>query len=148
MSEIICRQHDNPYFALGLAVSFLQEESIFAQIPFQQFAGSLAGAINRKYYIFAFEGERMVGFAHWFLCDIDDIEKIQVTRNVLSYEASQDGNVLFIVSYKTLTKQATTKMLRYIQKHSPEKWLYAMRQYADGSTRLAKAAPIKQKRAS
>ena len=90
-------QADNPYVALGLAVSHLMAKPAFSNLRFGDWSRVLVGQINRKHYDFAIDEQKQVqGFVGWALATKDNAEAWLAGRRALSYEDSRDGDCVII----------------------------------------------------
>jgi hemolysin-activating ACP:hemolysin acyltransferase len=92
--ELRVFQPDNPYVALGLAVSHLMTKPAFAALRFGEWSRVLVGQINRKHYYFVVDARNPVqGFLGWAVTSKDKAEAWVEGRGGLSYddEDSFDG---------------------------------------------------------
>src|SRR5262245_8647529 len=74
-SDLRVFRPDNPYVALGLAVSHLMTKPAFAALKFGDWSRILVGQINRKHFCFVVDGKNQVqGFMGWALTSRDRAE--------------------------------------------------------------------------
>ena len=72
---------DNPYAALGLAVSHLMTKPAFANLKFGAWSRILVGQINRKHYCFVVDGKNQIqGFMGWAVRSLRTAARISVKR--------------------------------------------------------------------
>jgi hypothetical protein len=78
---------DNPYVALGLAVSYLMTKPAFAALRFGEWSRILVGQINRKHFYFVVDGKNQVqGFLGWAVTSKDKAEAWVEGRGGRSYD--------------------------------------------------------------
>lgn len=114
--DIELKQHPNVFYALGIAVSLLQDEPVFQGMAFGNTVGMLAGQIRRKHYLFAFNGDKVVGYYGWGWCS----EDVALAWAYHGYEPSFDeciGGDTFIS--QTIVSRAPRVLWRFITELKP-----------------------------
>jgi hemolysin-activating ACP:hemolysin acyltransferase len=130
-------QPDNPYVALGLAVSQLMVQPAFAKLRFGDWSRVLVGQINRGHYAFAMDAKDQIqGFLGWALASSDKAEAWVTGRAALSYEDSRDGDCLLINAWAANTPEAS-RLLRDAARRIArgKQAIYFRRHYKDGAVR-------------
>ncbi len=130
-------QLDNPYVALGLAVSHLMGKPAFANLRFGDLSRALVGQVNRKHYCFVVDEKNHVqGFLGWALTTRDRAEAWVTGRAALSYEDSRDGDCLVINAWAASSREVG-RLLRDAARRigRGKQAVYFKRHYRDGRTR-------------
>lgn len=126
----------DPARALGLSVSYLMTKPAFAALPFGHWSRILTGQINRRHYLIAIQGERIVGFLGWALANEENGELWLQGRGELSYNDSLAGDIVLINAWATETNEITRLIVErardIIHQH---RMVYFKRFYPDGRVR-------------
>ena len=127
----------NPYVALGLAVSHLMTKPAFANLRFGDWSRILTGQINRKHYYFAVDGKNQIqGFMGWAVTSKEKAEAWVEGRGALSFEDSQDGDCLIFNAWAASTPEANRFLVSQAREIIAGKdTVYFKRHYKDGHTR-------------
>ena len=130
----------NPYVALGLAVSHLMTKPAFANLRFGDWSRVLTGQINRKHYYFAVDGKnRIQGFMGWALSSKENAEAWVEGRGALSFEDSHEGDCVIFNAWAASTPEANRFLVSLAREIIDGKdTVYFKRHYRDGSTRPAR----------
>jgi hemolysin-activating ACP:hemolysin acyltransferase len=129
---------DNPYAALGLAVSYLMTKPAFAGLRFGEWARILVGQINRKHYYFVVDAKNHVqGFLGWAVTSKDKAEAWLEGRGGLSYaDDGFDGSSIIFNAWAASNGKVNRFLLQEARKIIVGKeMVYFKRHYRDGSTR-------------
>jgi hemolysin-activating ACP:hemolysin acyltransferase len=130
---------DNPYVALGLAVSHLMTKPTFAALRFGEWSRILVGQINRKHYYFVVDAKNQVqGFLGWAVTSKDKAEAWLEGRGALSYDDdSFDGPSIIFNAWAASNGTVNRFLLQEARKIIVGKdTVYFKRYYyKDGSTR-------------
>jgi hemolysin-activating ACP:hemolysin acyltransferase len=131
---------DNPYVAMGLAVSHLMVKPAFAMQKFGEWSRILAGQINRKHFCFAVDEKNQVqGFLGWALTSQAKAEAWAEGRGGLSYQDSLDGDCVVFNAWSGGGLKVNRVLLLEARKViAGKQWVYFKRQYEDGSVRPAR----------
>jgi hemolysin-activating ACP:hemolysin acyltransferase len=133
---------DNPFAALGLAVSHLMTKPAFAGLRFGEWSRILVGQINRKHYCFVIDRKNQVqGFLGWALTNTASAEAWVEGRSGLSFQDSLEGDcIIFNAWASSSTKAKRMLMIEARKAMAGKKMAYFKRQYPDGSTRPSRLA--------
>jgi hemolysin-activating ACP:hemolysin acyltransferase len=129
---------DNPYVALGLAVSHLMTKPAFAARRFGEWSRILVGQINRKHYCFVVDAKNQVqGFLGWAVTSKDKAEAWVEGRGGLSYDDdSFDGPSIIFNAWLASNGKVNRFLLQEARKIIVGKdTVYFKRYYKDGSKR-------------
>jgi hemolysin-activating ACP:hemolysin acyltransferase len=129
---------DNPYVALGLAVSHLMTKPAFAGLRFGEWSRILVGQINRKHYYFVVDAKNQVqGFLGWAITSKEKAEAWLEGRGGLSYhDDSVDGPSIIFNAWAASSGKVNRFLLQEARKIIVGKdMVYFKRRYKDGSTR-------------
>jgi hemolysin-activating ACP:hemolysin acyltransferase len=128
---------ENPYVALGLAVSHLMTKPAFANLRFGDWSRILTGQINRKHYYFAVDGKNQIqGFMGWALASKDKAEAWVEGRGGLSFGDSLEGDCVIFNAWAASTPEANRFLVALARGIIDGKdTVYFKRHYKDGSTR-------------
>ena len=131
---------DNPYLALGLAVSHLMTKPAFGNLRFGDWSRILVGQINRKHFCFVIDGKNLVqGFLGWALASKDAAEAWVEGRGGLSYAESMQGDCIVFNAWASTGAKVNRLLLREARKAMTGKEMaYFKRHYKDGTTRPAR----------
>jgi hemolysin-activating ACP:hemolysin acyltransferase len=137
LPELRVVRPDNPYVALGLAVSHLMTKPAFASLSFGEWSRILVGQINRKHCCFVIDRNNQVqGFLGWALTDKANAEAWVEGRRGLSYQDSRDGDcIIFNAWASSSTKAKRLLMIEARKAMTGRQMAYFKRHYKDGSTR-------------
>lgn len=126
----------DPRAALGMAVSYLMTDPVFARLPFGQWARVLVGQVNRGHYLLVLEGGKVVGFVGWAFASRDKAEA-WLSRNVdLASEDTKAGDCVLINAWKASSRPAHRFMVdafRHVIRG--KETVYARRFYRDARVR-------------
>jgi hemolysin-activating ACP:hemolysin acyltransferase len=127
----------NPYVALGLAVSHLMTKPAFANLRFGDWSRILTGQINRRHYYFAVDGNNQIqGFMGWALASKEKAEAWVEGRGALSFGDSLDGDCMIFNTWAASTPEANRFLVSLAREIVDGKdTVYFKRHYKDGSTR-------------
>jgi hemolysin-activating ACP:hemolysin acyltransferase len=129
---------NNPYVALGLAVSYLMTKPAFAALRFGEWSRILVGQINRKHYYFVVDAKNQVqGFLGWAVTSKDKAEAWVEGRGGLSYDDdSFDGPSIIFNAWVARNGKVNRFLLQEARKIIVGKeTVYFKRYYKDGSKR-------------
>jgi hemolysin-activating ACP:hemolysin acyltransferase len=128
---------DNPYVALGLAVSHLMTKPAFAALRFGSWSQILVGQINRKHYYFVVDAKNQVqGFLGWSVTSKDKAEAWLEGRGGQSDDDSFDGPSIIFNAWVANNGKVNRFLLQEARKITVGKdMVYFKRYYKDGSTR-------------
>jgi len=122
--------------ALGMAVSYLMTDPVFARLPFGQWSRVLVGQINRGHYLFAIEGEKVVGFVGWALTTKEKAEAWLTENRDIGFADSMAGEVVLINGWKASSAQAHRFLVQAMRRAARDKEMVcAKRFYRDGRVR-------------
>ncbi|MDF2970368.1 MAG: toxin-activating protein [Microvirga sp.] len=130
----------NPYVALGLAVSHMMTTPAFANLRFGDWSRILTGQINRKHYYFAVDGKNQIqGFVGWALTSREKAEAWIEGRGALSFGDSLEGDCVIVNAWSASTPEANRFLVSQGReivegKHT----VYFKRHYKDGRTRAVR----------
>ncbi len=127
---------DNPYAALGRAVSYLMTKPNFKDLKFGVWSRTLVGQINRKHYFFTTDGKKIVGFVGWaFVAEDMAKEWLEGDADFNSVDCV-NGECMIINAWAADTEAINRFNLREIRSHLVgRKAAYAKRFYKDGRVR-------------
>jgi hemolysin-activating ACP:hemolysin acyltransferase len=127
----------NPYVALGLAVSHLMTKPAFAHLRFGDWSRILTGQINRNHYYFAIDGKNQIqGFVGWALTSKENAEAWVEGRGALSFADSREGDCVIINAWAASTPEANRFLVSQMREIIDGKdTVYFKRHYKDGRTR-------------
>jgi hemolysin-activating ACP:hemolysin acyltransferase len=137
-AELRVFRPDNPYMALGLAVSHLMTKPVFSALRFGEWSRILIGQINRKHYYFVVDAKNQVqGFLGWAVTSKDKAEAWLEGRGGLSYDDdSFDGPSIIFNAWTASNGKVNRFLLQEARKIMVGKdTVYFKRYYKDGSTR-------------
>lgn len=122
--------------ALGMAVSYLMTDPVFARLPFGQWSRVLVGQINRGHCLFALEGEKVVGFVGWALTTKEKAEAWLTENRDVGFADSLAGEIVLINAWKA-DGDAANRFLVEAVRHviRDREMVYARRFYPDGRLR-------------
>ena len=128
---------ENPYVALGLAVSHLMTKPAFANLRFGDWSRILTGQINRKHYCFAIDGKNQIqGFMGWALASKEKAEAWAEGRGGLSFGDSLEGDCVIFNAWAANTPAVNRFLVSQARAVIDGKdTVYFKRHYKDGSTR-------------
>jgi hemolysin-activating ACP:hemolysin acyltransferase len=128
---------ENPYVALGCAVSHLMTKPAFANLGFGDWSRILTGQINRKHYCFAIDGKNQIqGFMGWALASKEKAEAWAEGRGGLSFGDSLEGDCVIFNAWAASTPEVNRFLVSQAREIIDGKeMVYFKRHYKDGSTR-------------
>ena len=131
---------ENPYVALGMAVSHLMTKPAFASLRFGDWSRILTGQINRKHYYFAIDSKNQIqGFMGWALASKEKAEAWAEGRGGLSFGDSLEGDCVIFNAWAASTPEANRFLVSQAREIIKDKdTVYFKRHYKDGSTRPAR----------
>lgn len=125
--------------ALGLTISFLMNDPVFARLPFGHWCSVLTGQINRGHYMFVAQGTSIVGFVGWALASEENAENWLSGRRALAYADSLAGEMIVLNVWKALTPEVNQFLLDKLRAVAlTKKRIYYKRFYRDGRIRRAR----------
>src|SRR5262245_30402403 len=135
-AELRVFRPDNPYVALGLAVSHLMTKPAFSALRFGEWSRILVGQINRKHYYFVVDAKNQVqGFLGWSVTSKDKAEAWLEGRGGQS-DDSFDGPSIIFNAWVASNGKVNRFLLQEARKITVGKdTVYFKRYYKDGSTR-------------
>ncbi len=126
----------NPYAGLGRAVSYMMTKPSFAKQSFGLWSRILTGQINRNHYFFAFEGEKVIGFAGWAITTEDRARDWMANKGEIASAHSNEGDCFIINAWAADSMPINNFILRELRAFAaPYRLLFAKRFYKDGRTR-------------
>ena len=129
-------QPRDPRVSLGMAVNYLITDPVFARLPFGQWSRVLVGQINRRHFLFAIEGTKVVGFVGWALTTKDKAEAWLTGNRDLEFADSRAGEIVLINAWKASSHTATRFLIDALRPVVRGKeMVYARRFYRDGRVR-------------
>jgi hemolysin-activating ACP:hemolysin acyltransferase len=130
----------NPYVALGLAVSHMMTKPAFANLRFGDWSRILTGQINRKHYYFAVDGKNQIqGFVGWALTSREKAEAWIEGRGALSFGDSLEGDCVIVNAWSASTPEANRFLVSQGREIVEGKdTVYFKRHYKDGRTRAVR----------
>jgi hemolysin-activating ACP:hemolysin acyltransferase len=125
---------DNPYVALGLAVSYMMTKPAFAARHFGEWSRILVGQINRKHYYFVLDRENQVqGFVGWAVTTRAKAEAWVEGRERISHKDSFKGDSLLINAWAASSLEANRFLLDAARRLFKDyDTFYFKRYYKDG----------------
>jgi hemolysin-activating ACP:hemolysin acyltransferase len=129
-------QPRDPRVALGMAVSYLMTDPVFARLPFGQWSRVLAGKINRGHCLFVLDGEKVVGFVGWALATQERAEAWLTQNRDFSSQDGATGEIILVNAWKAgspAANRALVEAFRVVIRD--RKKVYARRFYPDGTVR-------------
>jgi hemolysin-activating ACP:hemolysin acyltransferase len=105
------RMIDQPYLALGIAVHFLSRRQPFAGFRFGDLVQTVDGQIRRRHALFSFEGQRVVGYLGWALCEEEDAREFARTGRPPPPERLARGDVVWLLTAASVTPGALKAMI-------------------------------------
>lgn len=122
--------------ALGMAVNYLMTDPVFARLPFGQWSRVLVGQINRGHYLFAMEGEKVVGFVGWALTTKEKAEAWLTENRDIGFADSMAGEIVLLNVWKADGDAANRVLVEAVRRViSDREMVYAKRFYRDGRLR-------------
>jgi hemolysin-activating ACP:hemolysin acyltransferase len=133
---------ENPYVALGLAVSYLMTKPAFAKLGFGEWSRILVGQINRKHFCLVVDSKNQVqGFLGWALATREHAEAWVEGRGGLSYRDSLQGDCIIFNAWASSGAAVNRLLLHEARKAMAGKQMaYFKRHYRDGTTRASRVA--------
>jgi hemolysin-activating ACP:hemolysin acyltransferase len=128
---------ENPYLALGLAVSHLMTKPAFANRQFGDWSRILVGQINRKHYLLVVDADgRVCGFLGWALVTKDEAEAWFENRRDVAQANGKDGDCIVCNAWAASTPAVNRFMVQEARKAAAGRdTVYFKRFYDDGTTR-------------
>ena len=121
---------------LGMAVSYLMTDPVFARLPFGQWSRVLVGQINRGHCLFALDGEKVVGFVGWALTTKEKAEAWLTDNRDIGFADSFAGEIVLINVWKADGDAANRILVDAVRRViSDREMVYARRFYRDGRIR-------------
>lgn len=134
-----CLRPDNPYAALGFAVSYLMTKKAFAKQPFGVWSRVLVGQINRKHFLFVSENGKIVGFAGWAITTREHAENWLAARADIPADCADKGEMFVFNAWAAddiaVNRFLVGEMRPYV---TGLELIYFKRYYDDGRVRPAK----------
>ena len=125
--------------ALGLAVSYLMTDPVFARLPFGSWSRVLAGQINRGHCLFALDGERVIGFVGWALTTKEKAEAWLTENRDIGFADSMAGPIVLINGWKAEGREANCALIGALRRLLRDReMVYAKRFYRDGRVRAVR----------
>lgn len=130
---------DNPYAALGAAVSYLMTKKAFAKQPFGVWSRVLVGQVNRKHVLFVAEGSRIVAFAGWAITTKEHAENWVEDRADIPPGAADRGEMFVFNAWAADDIAAHRFLLDEMRPYVAHcELIYYKRYYDDGRVRPAR----------
>ena len=127
--------------ALGMAVSYLMTDPVFARLPFGSWSRVLVGQVNRGHCLFAVDGEKVVGFVGWALTTKDKAEAWLTENRDIGFADSTTGPIVLINAWKASSGEVNRSLLGAMRSVARDKeMVYAKRFHRDGRVRPARLA--------
>jgi hypothetical protein len=138
--ELQVLRPNDPYVALGLAVSHLMTKPAFGNLRFGEWSRILVGQINRKHFFFVVDGKKQVqGFLGWALASRASAEAWAEGRGGLSYQDSVQGECVVFNAWAGSSLKVNRFILHEARKVIADKeMVYFKRHYKDGTTRTSR----------
>lgn len=134
------RPRDNRQ-ALGMAVSYFMTDPVFGRLAFGQWSRVLVGQINRGHYLFAMEGEKVVGFVGWALTTKEKAEAWLTENRDVGFADAMAGEIVLINGWKASAPAAHRFLVDAVRRVVRDKeMVYAKRFYRDGRVRPMRIA--------
>lgn len=134
-------QPRDPCVALGMTVSYLMTDPVFARLPFGQWSRVLVGQVNRGHCLFALEGEKVVGFVGWALTTKEKAEAWLINNRNVGFAESLAGEIVLINAWKASTRAANRFLVDAVRPVVRGKeMIYSRRFYPDGRIRPSRIA--------
>jgi hemolysin-activating ACP:hemolysin acyltransferase len=125
--------------ALGMAVSYFMTDPVFARLAFGQWSRVLVGQINRGHYLFAMEGEKVVGFVGWALTTKEKAEAWLTENRDVGFADAMAGEIALINGWKASSPAAQRFLVDAVRRVIRGKeMVYAKRFYRDGRIRAVR----------
>ena len=135
-SKLRVYQENDPYKALGMAVSHLMTKPAFAGLKFGHWSRILVGQINRKHYMFVLRDKKIVGFYGWAFTTPEKAHKWLYENYELSYQDSLEGESMLINAWQADDKQVVRFILDTIRvRFFDKEAVYYKRFYNNGKIR-------------
>jgi hemolysin-activating ACP:hemolysin acyltransferase len=132
---------DNPFLALGLAVSHLMTKPAFAGLRFGEWSRILVGQINRKHFCFVIDSKNQVhGLLGWALTSKVNAEAWVEGRRGVSFQGDEGDCIIFNAWASSSSKARRLLMIEARKAMAGKTMAYFKRQYPDGSTRPSRLA--------
>ena len=125
-----CRFKDG-FVAIGRAINMLRQVQPYASYKFGEFAGTLAGQIERGHYLFAVRDQQLVGYIGWALSDEAVARAWVEGRYVPSMEECKDGDYFVLMTMHASTQGVAFFLTRECRKIYPNRRVIFTRDYAD-----------------
>ena len=129
-------QPRDPRVALGMAVSYLMTDPVFARLPFGKWSRVLVGQVNRGHFLFAIEGTKVVGFVGWALTTKGKAEAWLNGNRDISSEESRAGEIVLLNAWRAASPAVNRFLIDALRPlfHEQE-MIYSKRFYAGGRVR-------------
>jgi hemolysin-activating ACP:hemolysin acyltransferase len=129
-------QPADPRAALGMAVSYLMSDAVFARLPFGQWARVLTGQVNRRHFLFVLEGDRVAGFAGWALTTRERAEAWLTSNRDFGSAEGASGDVALVNVWKAASPAVNRFMIAALRPLLHEQsFVYSRRFYPGGRVR-------------
>lgn len=126
----------DPRAALGMAVSYLMTDPVFARLPFGQWSRVLVGQVNRGHCLFIADGETIVGFAGWAFATKEKAEAWLTNNADIGFGESASGEIVLINAWKAASPQVNRVLVGAFRHIVLDKVaVYAKRFYGNGKIR-------------
>ena len=132
---LCCVQLDDDARAFHAAVQLLRRVEPFLHYPFGDLSATLLSQLRRRHYALTVQGERVVGYAGWALCDRDMARDWVEDRRVPTTAETLAGSTVVIMTFCALIRPAVFVQLRHIRELYPGTEFYFRRAYQDARSR-------------
>lgn len=102
---------DQPYLALGIAVHFLARRDPFSGFRFSELVHTVDGQVRRKHALFAFDGDRVVGYLGWALCTEAQAQEFARTGRAPVSFNGDEGEIVWLLTTAAITPSALKAMI-------------------------------------
>lgn len=134
--------------ALGMAVNYLMADPVFSRLPFGQWSRVLVGQINRGHYLFALDGDRVVGFAGWALATKARAEAWLAANRDFDSADGMVGDVVLLNVWKAASPTVNRFMIASLRPlFRLQSAVYSKRFYRSGRVRPVRLRIRKEEKA-
>jgi hypothetical protein len=109
--EIIVTQMNQPSAAMAAAAHFLARRAPFDQFGFGPMVLSLDAQIKRGSYVFAIEGQKVVGYLGWIMLDTATALRFAASGRVPDFSETEGHDVVWLLVAGAIGTPALNAML-------------------------------------